>query len=187
MATNEKNLRKVVTGPNTRWSYLHVFEPRAVNGGDPKYSGCFIIPKSDVKTVESLKAAIKAAYEEGESKLKGNNKVAPSLDTIKTPLRDGDKERPGDPVYANAYFVNANSTVAPGIVDINRLPIIDPNEIYSGVYGRVSLTCFAFNHSGNRGIACGLNNLQKVKDGERLGGRSSPDEDFASELGEILD
>ena len=108
------NKTKVITGPRTRWSYANVWDPKSINGGTPKYSVSLIIPKSDKKTVEAIKAAIQAAYEEGESKLKGNGKTVPALSVIKTPLRDGDVERPDDPVYADAYFINANSATAPG-------------------------------------------------------------------------
>ena len=90
-------------------------------------------------------------------------------------------ERPDDPAYANAYFVNANSTTAPGVVDANRNEILDKSEVYSGCYGRASISFYAFNANGNKGIACGLNNLQKIKDGEPLGGRASAESDFATE------
>lgn len=150
---------KVITGPNTIFSYLNAWAPKSINGGTPKYSVSLIIPKDDVATVNKIKAAIQAAYEEGESKLKGNGKSVPALSTLKTPLRDGDLERPDDPAYANAYFVNANSNTAPGVVDANRQPIIERSELYSGVIGRASINFYAFNSNGNKGIACGLNNL----------------------------
>ena len=170
---------KVVTGVNTRWSYANVWDPKSSNGGKPKYSVSLIIPKSDTATVAKIKAAIQAAYEEGQSKLKGNGKSVPALSAIKTPLRDGDRERKGDDAYANSYFINANSDMAPGIVDANRQPILERSEVYSGVYGRASITFYAFNTNGNKGIACGLNNLQKIKDGEPLGSRSRAEDDFA--------
>ena len=175
------NPMKVITGPDTRWSYANVWEPKSINGGTPKYSVSLIIPKSDKKTLEKIRAAIEAAYEEGQSKLKGNGKSVPALSALKTPLRDGDTERPDDEAYANAYFVNANSSTAPGIVDVDRQPIIDRSEVYSGVYGRASINFYAFNSNGNRGIACGLNNLQKIRDGEPLGGKSRAEDDFATE------
>jgi hypothetical protein len=139
-----------------------------------------IISKDDTKTLNAIKNAIQTAYEEGASKLKGNTKVVPSLQTLKTPLRDGDLEKPGEPAYENCYFLNANSANKPGIVDANRQEIIDTNEIYSGIYGRASITFYAYNASGNRGIACGLNHLQKLSDGEPLGGKSSAEADFAN-------
>ena len=175
------NPTKVITGPETRWSYANVWDAKSINGGAPKFSVSLIIPKSDRKTREKIRAAIQAAYEEGQGKLKGNGKSVPALSALKTPLRDGDTERPDDEAYANAYFVNANSSTAPGIVDADRQPIIDRSEVYSGVYGRASINFYAFNSNGNRGIACGLNNLQKIRDGEPLGGKSRAEDDFATE------
>ena len=172
---------KVITGPDTRWSYANVWEPKSINGGTPKYSVSLIIPKSDARTLAKIKTAIEAAYKEGEAKLKGNGKTVPALSAIKSPLRDGDTERPDDPAYAHAYFINANAASAPGIVDADVNPILTRSEIYSGVYGRASITFYAFNSSGNKGIACGLNNLQKIRDGEPLGGKASAEEDFAAD------
>ena len=182
MSNNYKNPTKVITGPKTRWSYANVWDPKSINGGTPKYSVSLIIPKSDVATVKKIEAAIQAAYEEGESKLKGNGKSVPSLKVLKTPLRDGDLERPDDAAYADSYFINANSASAPGIVDADRQPILERSEVYSGVYGRASINFYAFNSNGNRGIACGLGNIQKVRDGEPLGGKSSAADDFATDL-----
>lgn len=177
--TKFNNPTKVITGVNTRWSYVNAWEPKSINGGAPKYSVSLIIPKSDTKTLEKIRAAIKAAYEEGQSKLKGNGRSVPALSALKTPLRDGDAERPDDEAYANSYFVNANSGTAPGIVDADRNPILERSEVYSGVYGRASINFYAFNSNGNKGIACGLNNLQKIRDGEPLGGKSRAEDDFA--------
>ncbi|ERL25338.1 DUF2815 family protein [Mitsuokella sp. oral taxon 131] len=179
MSKKMQNPMKVITGVNTRWSYANVWEPKSINGGTPKYSVSLIIPKSDTVTVNKIKAAIEAAYKEGEGKLKGNSRTVPALSAIKTPLRDGDSERPDDEAYRNAYFVNANATTAPGIVDADLNPIMSRSEVYSGVYGRASITFYAFNSSGNCGIACGLNNLQKIRDGEPLGSKASEESDFA--------
>ena len=175
------NPTKVITGPNTRWSYANVWQPKSINGGAPKYSVSLIIPKSDTETVSKVKAAIKAAYDEGQAKLRGNGKSVPALEYMKTPLRDGDKERPDDEAYKNSYFINANSGTAPGVVDAARQPILDTSEVYSGVYGRASINFYAFNSNGNKGIACGLNNLQKIRDGEPLGGKARAEDDFATD------
>ena len=126
------NPMKVITGPDTRWSYANVWEAKSINGGTPKFSVSLIIPKSDTRTIAKIKAAIEAAYREGEAKLKGNGRSTPPLSAIKTPLRDGDVERPDDPAYANSYFVNANSATAPGIVDADCNPILTRSEVYSG-------------------------------------------------------
>ena len=172
---------KVITGVNTRWSYANVWDPKSINGGTPKYSVSLIIPKSDTATVNKINAAIQAAYEEGQGKLKGNGKSVPPLSAIKLPLRDGDLERPDDEAYRDSYFINANSASAPGIVDADCSPILERSEVYSGVYGRASINLYAFNSNGNRGIACGLNNLQKIRDGEPLVGKSRAEDDFAPE------
>ena len=179
MSNNIKNPMKVITGPATRWSFANVWEPKSINGGTPKYSVSLIIPKSDTTTVARIKAAIEAAYHEGEAKLRGNGRTVPALSAIKTPLRDGDIERPDDPAYANAWFINANATTAPGIVDADCNPILTRSEVYSGVYGRASISLYAFNSNGNKGIACGLNNIQKLADGTPLGGHSRAEDDFA--------
>lgn len=180
------NPTKVITGVKTRWSYANVWQAKSINGGMPKYSVSLIIPKNDTKTVTAVKNAIQAAYEEGQSKLKGNSKSVPALTAIKTPLRDGDAERPDDEAYKDSYFINANSATAPGIVDAARNPIIEHSEIYSGVYGRASINFYAFNSNGNKGIACGLNNLQKISDGEPLGGKTRAEDDFADEDEDFL-
>ena len=180
MSKTIKNPTKVITGKNTIMSYLNVNEPKVpLGGGTPKYSVSLIIPKSDTVTVAKIRAAIQAAYEEGQSKLKGNSKFVPALEDIKTPLRDGDKVRKGDEAYQNSWFVNANSTTKPGVVDADRQPILDSSELYSGIIGRASINFYAFNSSGNRGIACGLNNIQKLSDGTPLGGHSRAEDDFA--------
>lgn len=177
MSNTNFNSTKVVTGL-VRLSYANIWEAKSINGGTPKYSTSIIIPKSDTVTLQRINGAIQTAYEEGEGKLKGNGKTVPALSVLKTPLRDGDTERPDDEAYANSYFINANSTTAPGVVDIHRQEIIDRSEIYSGVYARVSLSFYAFNSNGNRGIACGLQNVQKIKDGPSLGGRTKAEDDF---------
>ena len=98
---------------------------------------------------------------------------------MKLPLRDGDTER-DDEVYKNCFFVNANSTTAPQIVDRSVQPILDREEVYSGCYARVSINFYAYNTNGNKGIACGLGNIQKIADGEALGGRTTAKDDFSS-------
>ena len=179
---------KVITGKNTVFSYLTVNEPRApLGGGTPKYSVCLVIPKSDTVTVRKIRAAIQAAYDEGQAKLKGNSRTVPALEDLKTPLRDGDRERGGDETYRGCWFINANSITKPGVVDASRSPILETSELYSGIIGRASITFYAYNSSGNRGIACGLNNLQKLSDGTPLGGRSRPEDDFADDSDDPAD
>lgn len=173
---------KVITGVDTRWSYVNVWEPKTLaEGAVPKYSISLIIPKSDTKTVEKIKNAISQAYQDGLSKLKGSSKSTPLLASLKTPLRDGDIDRADDSVYANSYFINANSNTQPGIVDKDCNPVTEKSVVYSGVFGRASIVFYAFNNNGNKGIACSLHNLQYIRSGEPLGGKASAEADFATE------
>lgn len=169
-----ENSTKVVTG-KVRFSYANVYEPKSINGSDPKYSVSLIIPKSDKKTLAEIKSAIEQAKKDGISKFGG--KVPANL---KLPLRDGDVDRADDEAYKDSYFINANSKDKPGIVDKNINPILDQTEFYSGCYGRASINFYAFNQNGNKGIACGLQNLQKLSDGEPLSGRSRAEDDFST-------
>lgn len=171
---DNNNKTKVITG-KARFSYANVWEPKSINGGDEKYSVSIIISKDDAKTINDIKAAIEAAKQEGKAKFGG--KIPANL---KLPLRDGDIDRPDDDAYKNSYFINANSKDKPQIVDKNVKPILDQSEVYSGCYGRASITLFAFNTNGNKGIACGLGNLQKLSDGEPLSGRSRAEDEFSS-------
>lgn len=168
---------KVITGKNTRLSYFHGWEPTSINDGPERYSVSVLIPKDDKETLDAINSAIDAAIEEGVAKFGGKK---PNKAAIKLPLRDGDTERE-DEAYAGHYFINANSKTAPQIVDKAVKPILDRDEVYSGCYARVSLSFYAFNSNGNKGVACGLGNIQKIRDGESLGGRSSAAEDFATE------
>ena len=169
------NSTKVVTG-KVRLSYAHVWEPVSINDSKPKYSVSLVIPKSDKETIKKINAAVDAAIEEGIAKFGGKK---PNKAAIKLPLRDGDVER-DDEAYANSYFINANSTTAPQIVDQKVQPILDRGEVYSGCYARASINFYAFNSNGNKGIACGLGNIQKVRDGEPLGGKRNATEDFGA-------
>lgn len=170
-----KNETKVVTGI-VRLSYANVWEPKSINGGAEKYSVSLIIPKSDTKTVSAINNAIDAAIEEGIGKFGGRK---PNKGALKLPLRDGDVEK-DDEAYADSFFVNANSTMAPQIVDQRVQAIMDRSEVYSGCYARVSINFYAFNSNGNKGVACGLGNIQKVRDGEPLGGKRNASEDFSN-------
>lgn len=176
-----KNETKVITG-KVRLSYANIFEPKSINGSDPKYSVSLIIPKSDKQQIAVIQEAIENAKERDKSKW--NGKVPANL---KMPLRDGDEERPEDETYANSYFLNANSSKAPAVVGLEKdkatgkaIPLGE-DEVYSGCYARASVNFYGFNAAGNKGIACGLANIQKIDDGERLGGGSSAEDDFEFE------
>ena len=181
MSNIQKNSTKVVTG-TVRLSYANVWEPVSINGGAPKYSVSLIIPKTDTKTINAINEAIDNAIQAGIGKFGGK---IPNKAALKLPLRDGDLEL-DDEAYKNSFFLNANSKDAPQIVDRAVQPILDRGEVYSGCYARVSINFYAFNSNGNRGIACGLGNIQKVNDGEPLGGKSSAASDFTADFDDFL-
>lgn len=169
---------KVVTG-KVRFCYANVFEPTSMNEGDtPRYNVCILISKDDKKTLDKIAKAIEAAKQAGKAKIADKSGKIPS--TLKTPLRDGDEERGDDPAFENCFFINANSTRKPSIVDRNLSPIMDRDEFYSGCYGRASINFYAYNVN-SKGIAAGLNNLQKLEDGEPLAGGSTAEDDFGGE------
>jgi len=165
---------KVVFGP-CRLSYTHIFNKYNPGGdsGDGKYMTNVLIPKGEKETVEALQTAIEAAKKAGIIG-KWSGKEPKKLDM---PLRDGNEK--DDDVYADHYFVNAKCATRPGIVDRKHMPILDEEEIYSGVWAIVSVSFFAYDKNGNKGVACGLNNIMKYKDDTQLGGRSSAATDFA--------
>lgn len=167
---------RVITG-EVRLSYANIWEPKSINGSDPKYSVSLLIPKSDTATVKAIEAAIEEALQAGIGKFGGK---IPPRGSLKLPLRDGDTERE-DEAYAGHYFLNANSKNPPQVVDASVAPILDRAEVYSGCYGRVSITFYAFNTNGNKGVAVGLGNIQKLRDGEPLGGGNvSAESDFGA-------
>ena len=169
---------KVMTG-KARISYAHLTRPYAHDEkSDPKYSATFLIPKTDTATKAQLDAAIAAAIEAGKQG-KWNGVVPPR---VATPIWDGDGVRAsGEPFGEEAkgcWVFTASSKQRPGIVDANIQPIIDENEIYSGMYARATIRFFAYASNGKKGIGVGLNNVQKLADGEPLGGRTSAEFDF---------
>lgn len=166
---------KVVFGP-CRLSYTHVFTKYAPDGDtdNGKYMTNVLIPKSEKETVKALQQAIEAAKKSGIVSKWGGKEPK----NLELPLRDGDTDK-DDEVYEDCFFINAKSSTRPGICDKNKNPIVDEEEIYSGVYAYVSVSFYPYDKNGNRGIACGLNNIMKFKDGEKLGGRTSAENDFA--------
>ena len=171
---NQKNFGATKMVIPCRISFANIWEPKAINGGDEKYSVSCLIPKSDKKTIARIQKAVEAAKEDGKTR-KWGGKIPPNL---KLPLRDGDIDRPDDENYEDCFFLNASSKDAPQVVDRKVNPILDPMMVYSGCYCNVSVNFYAFNATGNRGVAAGLGNIQFVRDGERLSGKASADADF---------
>lgn len=174
MITPKVTDAKIVFGP-CRLSFVHLFEKYNYGGKDEdgKYSTVVLIPKSEKETVAAIKRAIEAAKEQAQAG-KWHGKKPLKMDY---PLHDGDTEKE-DEDFAGHYYLNAKCSTRPGVCDKNRQPITDEEEIYSGVWAYVSVTFFGFDTSGSKGVACGLNNVMKFKDGDRMGGRVSAEADF---------
>jgi hypothetical protein len=172
---------KVVTG-KIRMSYVNIFNPKAVAAGDePKYSLCVLIPKTDKSTIQKINSAVEAARKAG-SFLWGGSRP----ENLKTPLRDGDAERAEMEEYKGHYFINAVSKRKPEIVDRSLRTIFKEEEVYAGCYGRVSLSFYAFNKADNKGVGCGLLNIQKLEEGQPLVSISKAEEDFEEEKEDVL-
>lgn len=158
-----------------RFSYANVFEPKSVDGGDPKYSVCLLIDKNDKEALDLVIKSIEVAKKAGAGLWGGK---IPAI--LKLPLRDGDVEKPGDPVYSGHYFINASSKNQPGIVKKGpdgKAVKIGRDEFYSGCYGFANVNFYPFKQKSN-GVACGLNNLMKTEDGEKLAGARSAADAF---------
>ena len=176
------------TTGKVRLSYPALFAPKAAPGSDRlKYSASIIVPKSDKATLKKIQDAVEEAKNLGKT-TKWGGKIPAKL---KTPLRDGDEERPDDPAYADSYFFNCSSDRKPGIVDRNLQAILDPEEIYAGCYVRVNVNAYPFDSNGNRGIAMGLNHVQFWMDGDHLGAgavsaEDAFDDDYEDDLDDLL-
>lgn len=173
-------------------SYMYIFEPKAYGNNEPKYSVAVLISKKDKKQLARIHKAIQAAKEEAQTKV-WKGKMYPD-EKLDLPLRDGDIERPDDPVYKGKYYINCKNKTKPGVVDQNVQPILDPERIYSGCVINASVNFFGYLNTGKAGISCGLNHVQLVADGEHLSGRKPASATFTAiseedlaEIDEYLD
>lgn len=166
---------KVVFGP-CRLSYVYVFEKynpeNKPDGG--KYMASVLIPKTEKQTLAAVRKAIEEARREAVVKKWGGKEPK----KIDLPLRDGDDREKDIEDYEGHFYLNAKTSTRPGLVGKDRQPITDEEEIYSGVWAYVSVSFFGYSASGNTGVGCGLNNIMKFKDGDRMGGWVSPGSDF---------
>ena len=171
---------KLVTG-KVRFSYANVFEPRETIGGDSKYSVMLLIPKSDSVTYNRIMDEINKTLQESIDVFKGVMTSNPKL-----PVHDGDGLKQSGEAYGpeckGHWVLTASSKDTPEVVDAQCNPIISRTDFYSGCYGRASLRFYAYNQSGNKGIGCGLGNVQKLEDGQPLDGRTTAAEDFGAPI-----
>lgn len=176
-------MSNLVTG-KVRLSYVNAFEPRVTPNGDEKYSVTLLIPKTDNDTYKRISDEINKTLQENlATTFKGVMPTNPKL-----PIHDGDGLRqsgePYGPECKGHWVITANSNNAPEVVDAACNPIISKSELYSGCYGRASLRFYAYNQNGNKGIGCGLGNIQKLEDGQPLDGRTTAAEDFGTPVGQ---
>ena len=178
-------MSKAITG-KVRFSYVALLNPRNDLNGNSKYSVTALLPKSDIQTKQAIDAAIAQAIEEGRNG-KWNGVVPP---VVPTPIHDGDGVRlDGSPFgdeckgcWVFTASTNADPTKPrPEIVGPDLQPIMSATEVYSGMYGRLSVNFAPYFSAGKKGIGCYLNNVQKLEDGEPLAGtKASASEDFGS-------
>ena len=168
-----------------RFSFVQVWEPKAMDDSAPKYSVQVVIDKKDKKTIDAVKAAVEKAKQLGISK-GVFNQASTNNPAFRMPLRDGDQEAAerddGSRDYLKGcvfFNASANADRQPAIVDRFGAPIMRRDDFYSGCYGIADINFFPFKF-GKGGVAAGLNSIMKRDDGERLDGRLSTDQAFAS-------
>lgn len=170
MSKDKRTARIVIP---CRFAYVYCWRPSNQFGGMQKYSVSAVVSKDDTETLRKIEEALEYVKEHSLQKWGGH---LPG--NLRSPLHDGDKEKPENPIYKNSFFINAKSKEAPQIVDKDVMPIVNQTEVYSGCYGNISITFYPFNYGGSKGIAAWLGNIQKIKDGEPFDGRISAKDDF---------
>lgn len=167
----EPDPKRVIT-PIARLSYPYLFAKSAgMNGAEGKYQCELIFPANT--DMADLRAAANAAAKE-----KWGDKPPKNL---KSPFRKGDEDREDKDGYEGAVFIGARSKDKPGVVvGPDRLPCADPSEVYGGCFVKASVTAFAYDTNGNKGVSFALNNVWKIRDGEPFGSRRNAEEEFGN-------
>jgi hypothetical protein len=177
--STDNNARKVTT-PIFRGSFANLFEAKpGPDGNNPKFGITMLFDAAAQKSPQfaAMKALAVAAAKEkfGDTKLKADGKGW--FHGLRNPFRDG-AEKSDLEGYEGCVFAAATTKQQPGVVDSKVQRIIDPNAAYSGAYYRATVTAYAYEQAGNKGVAFGLQNVQKVRDGERMAGRVEAEKDF---------
>ena len=159
-----------------RFAYLNCWRPVAQYNGVQKYTVAAVVEKNDKATVTQLEDTIE--FVKNQSVQLWGGRIPMNL---KLPLHDGDEEKPDNAAFRNCYYINAKSKDAPQIVDSRVQPITDQTEVYSGCYGKISLTLYSYNFGGAKGIAAWLGNIQKLRDGDRFTGKIGAQDEFRVE------
>lgn len=165
-----------VMSPKARLAFPAFFTPTAMEEGQEKKYQCVLLFDKDAD-LSALKAAAKAAMEEKWPD------AAKRPKNLRSPFRDGDEKEEWEG-FPGQIYISARSNSKPGVVDANVQPIIEPSEIYGGCYVRATLNAFAYDTAGNKGVAFGLGNVQKLADGPAFDGRTRAEDDFTPVAGE---
>lgn len=180
--------------PLVRFTYAHVFEPKASENGLLKYSTGMLVPKSDKKACDAMKALVDAAVKKGIEKGKFNKEASESR-SFKYPLRDGDEyyatastpeQKEARESYRGMLFINASSDRPVGVVDKYGNPIMNQSDFYSGCWGHADINLYAYNNK-SLGVGVGLHNVMKKKDDDRLDGQRSAQAAFAGVTEDMAD
>lgn len=170
MSNGTTSIDKITTD-KFRVSFPSLFvATAAAEGQEKKFGLTMIIPKTaDIGPIKELlkRAIIKKWPDQATRPTK-----------LRNPIRDGDKDESTRPEYAGCWFITAKNKTKPGLVDQNLQKIIDTSEFYAGCYARATLTAFAYDTKGNKGVSLSLQNVQKLADGEPFSGRARAEDDF---------
>lgn len=180
-----------------RVSYPSLFQARKANPGDPNAKAKFSVsmifrvaetPESKARgekvvSIKPLKDAVAtvllaklgAGWAAEIQKRKGDG--AP---VYHVPFRDGNstEKKDSEGYGPGTVFIGANSDYKPGVVDANKNEILNPHDVYPGCYARAQVQPHWYDVNGNKGVSFWIENVQKIRDGEPLGGGVSAQDAF---------
>lgn len=176
MAKDDKKVLDKVTTPKFRVSWPAVLEPEAFEeGGKKKYSliAIFDPKKFDAEDKKKWREMHRIFEESWKAKFKGKKPA-----NLKSPFRDGMEKEDWDGFGEGKIFCTLSTLQKPGLIDRHKDPITEQEDFYAGCYARATVTCYAFENKGNRGVGFGLHNVQKLADGPAFSQRTDAEEDF---------
>lgn len=178
MATTEK---KTIVTPIFRVSFPHVFEARAgMDGGEPKFGLTAVWNPATFSAKDKERWNAMKALADDMSVSKFKKKIKDLPDNFKKPVRKGEEKEGLDGFGPGLLFANLTTKFKPGLIDKDKIEIIDQTDFYPGCYARATITCYAYENKG-KGVAFGLMNIQKIADGARLDSRTDAAGDFEDE------
>lgn len=166
-----------VISPECRVAFANgLFTPRPrAEGKEPEYT-CVLLFDLDTDISKMKKAAIGAALERFGDTDKTRQLIKSG--EIKMPFRDRSaKDWAGG---EGTFLAVSSGKTQPGmVIGPRKEDVLDPSDVWSGWYAMASLRPYAWDHpTGGKGVSFGLMNVWFRKPGERMDGRTSPDQDF---------